>query len=232
MDLVYPVRGGPSDSYEELRYSLRSAEALWSGLGEVWLLGSAPRWATGVNHMKIVQNQTKYQNVRRLLRAACESPLVSEPFVWMNDDLFAWQPQALDALQMLHGGPLSAYLARLGRRDAYTLGGRKTVDLLASRGYPDPLNWGLHTPLLVRDKETMLYALELVGESTTPYHVRSVYGNLAGLVGEQHCDVKIMSSAAPSAEWPYLSTSDISFQTRQVGKKIRERFSQQSRFEQ
>lgn len=230
-DLVYPVRSGPSGAYEELRFSLRSVEQNLEGFGEVWLLGSAPRWATGANQIRVVQNQSKYRNVRRLLREACMSPLVSEPFIWMNDDIFYLHKQSVDTLRLLHGGPLAAYLARTARRDSYGLGGRRTVDLLKRQGYEDPLNWGLHTPLLVRNKSTMLRALDLVGDSSTAYHVRSIYGALEGLTGEQHCDVKIMTGKDVSPAWPYVSTSDVSFQTRQVGALVRKRFSVPSRFE-
>lgn len=230
IDLVYPVRSGPAGAYEELRFSLRSAQANVIGLGEVWLLGSAPRWATGINHIKVNQNQSKYRNVRRLLRAACESPLVSDPFLLMNDDIYYLHKQSIDVIRLFHGGPLAAYLARTTRRDNYGVGGRRTVDLLRQQGYTDPLNWGLHTPLLVH-KDSMLRALDLVGDSPTAYHIRSVYGALEGLTGEQHCDVKIMTSRDISPAWPYVSTSDVSFKTRQVGKRIRAMFAEPSRFE-
>ena len=228
-DLVYPVRQGPVDSYNELRYSLRSAQVNLD-LGEVWVLGSAPRWATGINHMRVPQNASKYVNVRRLIKQACLSEHVSDPFILMNDDIFFLKPQRLDALRLMHGGPLRQYLDLHGRHDAYARGGRKTVELLAQRGYENPLNWGLHVPLLIH-KEHMLAALDLVGESVVPWHLRSIYGNLAGLQGEKHRDVKIMSGADIGGTWPYVSTSDISFRTRQVGARIRALFPTASRFE-
>lgn len=229
-DLVYPVRSGPADSYEELRFSLRSAQAMLPDLGEVWLLGSAPRWVSGHNHLRMVQNGTKYQNVRRLLAQACASELVSDPFVWMNDDVFFWQPQGWP-LRMLHGGPLKAYLDRMGRNDSYVQGGRRTLEFMRQRwGFTQPLHWGMHTPIVVH-KEFMREALAETGDSSTAWHMRTIYGTLSELGGDPHRDVKIMTGSAPGADWPYVSTSDISFRSRAVGVAIRKRFPDPSRFE-
>lgn len=231
-DLVIPVAHSPhAKGYEELRYALRSACANLPDLGEVWVLGSRPPWASGINIMPIVQNQAKYQNVRRLMRAACESDLVSDPFIWSNDDIFFWRPQQLATLELWHGGPLAAYLKKLGRRDSYCNGGRATVQILQKMGYEHPLNWGLHTPILVH-KAAMQRALDVAGTTPQAIHVRSLYGALQGLEGiEKKHDVKISGSSIPSPEWLYASSGDISFQQRAIGREVRQRFSEKCRFE-
>lgn len=232
-DLVIPLRQDNSGAYNELKYSLRGWDTHVSGVEEVWLLGGKPRWVTGVNHIPLKQTGTKYQNVRRMLKHACLDTAISDPFIWSNDDIVPIADQRMRRLQMLHGGDACQYLMRMKARvgnSSYVQGGCKTVLMLESMGYQNPLAWSLHTPILVH-KEPMLRAIEMVGDVSTPYHLRTLYGNLAGLRGTKHVDVKIVGMGLPHRSWPYVSTSDTSFQTKPVGQHIRDRFKHPSRWE-
>lgn len=232
-DYVVPLRHEASGVHNELKYALRSLDANVSGVGEVWLLGGKPRWAVGVNHVPHQQTGTKYQNVRRMLRHACLDPAVSDPFIWSNDDVFFLLPQRMSTLKMLHGGDACQYLLRMQARvgnSQYVRGGCKTIQKLEIRGIANPLAWSLHTPIIIH-KAAMLQAIELVGDTSTPYHLRTLYGNLAKLRGTQHTDVKIIGQALPHRNWMYVSTSDGSFQSKPVGQHLRDRFKVPSRWE-
>lgn len=221
-DLVYPLRAGSYNTeFPELCYSLRSAP---DG-HQVWVLGGKPKWLVNANHVPIPQSQGKYQNVRKIMRWACVSPLISDPFLWLNDDVFWLTPET----PMLHGGPFAGYVHRLAG-NAYSRGGRETLRILHSQGYADPLSWSLHTPLLVH-KDAMLAALDLAADSRLAIHVRTLYGALAALQGTQHRDVKVHANGLPDPAWPYLSTSDEAFQRREVGQWIRSRWPVPSSYE-
>lgn len=227
-DVVCPLRASHLGiGYEEFRYALRSLERNAPG-SEVWALGGKPRWMSKkANHVPLVQNATKYQNVRRMIAFACREPAISDPFVLTNDDVF-W---LLPGTPMLHGGPALKYLTTMKSRvgnSSYVRGGFDTVKMLG--GGMDVMQFSLHTPILVH-KAAMLEAVAMCEDTHKPLHLRTIYAKLQGLEGREHSDVKIVSAKLPPGEWHYVSTSDTSFQHKAVGKMLKERFSTRSRFE-
>jgi hypothetical protein len=108
---------------------------------------------------------------------------------------------------------------------------RETAALLADLGYPDPLSYELHVPLPV-DKTGMLDALGL-GRHLDVVHKRTLYGNLAGLGGQQIPDVKILHRG-PRGYGPnslFLSTMPDAFVNGHVGRFIRAAFPDPSPYE-
>lgn len=213
MDVVYLCREGEN---EELRYSLRSLRNLPHGC--VWIFGGAPEWIRGAEVVPTDQHDTKYRVTTRAMRAACEHPGVSDPFVLMNDDFYVMEPVA--AVPVLHRGPVDAviadYLERRGR-SGYVDGMVATRDLLAELGCEAPLSYELHVPLPV-GKVAMLEALEVGEASGIPVlHKRTLYGNLAGIGGARLPDCKIVSArdgrvaSRQRKLGPWLSSSDASF---------------------
>ncbi|MGW6391224.1 hypothetical protein ACWFR1_12145 [Streptomyces sp. NPDC055103] len=228
-DIVVPVREGAAN--EQLRYALRSWAAHLPH-GQVWVIGHRLPWLDGVRHIPTAQSGTKYQNTTTAMRAACEHPEVSDTVVLCNDDFFVMHPQP-DGMPVLHRGPVrqveAYYAAR--RSGPYLRGMRETRDLLASLGHDDPLSYELHVPLLV-EKTAMLAALD-AGRHLDAVHKRSLYGNLAGLGGEEVQDVKILHRAPRGfgPESPFLSTMPDSFATGHVGQFIRRAFPTPCRYE-
>lgn len=227
MDVVYLVREG--DQNEELRHSLRSLSHLPHD--RVFLAGYAPAWTTRVGRLPTRQSRgTKYRNTERNLRAALESPAVSDPFVLMNDDFFILR--AIDEVPVLHRGPLAAFLpAKPGRLGGYGSHRAATAAVIESLGIADPLAYEpIHTPLPVR-KEPMLRALEL-GAGIQGLQYRTLYGNLAGIGGELSPNVKIVDTAAvPSDDDLFVSTEDRSWERGAVGAYLRRRFAAPSPYE-
>lgn len=218
--LVYPVKAG--DRNPELRHSLRSV-ARNLPHRDVWIVGHAPPWVRGVQHLATDQVDTKYRNSTGNVRAACEHPDVSDPFVLMNDDFFVLRPTP--TVPTLHRGRVSAvaadYRARYGN-SAYLTGMDETAALLATLGHPDPLSYELHVPMVVHKAE-MLHALD-VGAGVPVLHKRTLYGNLAGLGGTEVHDVKVSHRRTWwSRDWQFISTDAGSWQ-RGPGPFIREAF--------
>ncbi|MEZ7005825.1 hypothetical protein [Streptomyces sp. AD55] len=226
-DLVVPVRQGPVN--EQLRYALRSWAAHLPHR-HVWLIGYRPAWAQRVRHIPTVQTGTKYQNTTQAVRAVCEHPDVSDPFILMNDDFFVMQEQP-DGVPVLHRGPVrqvEAYYATRGQ-GRYLRGLRETRDLLVSLGHEDPLSYELHVPLTVH-KKGMLHALD-VGRHLDVIHKRTAYGVLNGIGGEQIEDVKVLWRAPRFPSGPFLSTMPDAFAHGAVGTHIRRAFPQPCPYE-
>lgn len=226
MDVVYVV--GPQKRTDELRYSLRSLAAHVPH-DRVWIVGHKPRWVRGVEHIPRGQFSTKWLNSTANLRAACEHPDVADEFVYMNDDFFIMRP--LEETPVLHRGPVADVAARtpLSR---YRAGMMATARVLRSQGVEEPLSYEMHVPLVV-DKAKMLNALNLPEARSIPVlHKRTLYGNLAGIGGEQAPDVKVQSASQEPPEDPlFLSTNSGAFTDGPVGQLIREAFPDPCRYE-
>jgi len=219
MDAVYVVKRDVHN--DELRYSLRSLAAHVAH-DNVWLAGFRPPWTVGVHHIDVAQDDTKYRNSTANLRAACEHPDVSDPFLLMNDDFFVMHPVA--GPPMLHRGPVSVvvdyYRRRYGPSRQYLRGMVATSDLLHRLGIPDPLSYELHLPIVIH-KAPMLAALTL-GADIPVLHKRTLYGNLSGAGGDFSHDVKVRTVHDQwDPSWPFLSTSRPTFHRAPVGHHIR-----------
>lgn len=226
-DLVYPLSPGPL-AYDELKYSLRSFETN-TNVERVWFLGGRPMWLRTKRHIKTAQPHDKWKNARLQLRAALDSPHISDPFWWMNDDFYLMEP--VDELPLWHGGPYDEWLAKLGPRFAksrYVTEGRRTISVLKGQGVTEVLGWSLHTPLLVF-KDSMHRALELDAEHKQTLHPRTLYANLAGLEGLRAPCHDVKGTAAP--KHVYASSSNAGWRASPLGKHIRAKFTEPSRWE-
>lgn len=210
VDVVYLCRNGEN---EELRYSIRSVVANLPH-GRIWVFGGAlPAWVTGVAHELTPQDSHKWNNTNRAVRAACEHPDVSDPFVLMNDDFYIMRPrQGVPALNM---GTMATVIAgfkrRASNRSRYFRDMEDTAKVLAKAGIAHPLSYDLHVPLVIH-KRHMLAALDLCADNgLRGAHKRSVYGNLAQLGGETIADVKVYDAVARIPRGPWLSSADHTF---------------------
>ncbi|MDP4501068.1 hypothetical protein [Nonomuraea turcica] len=227
-DLVVPVREGAHN--QQLRYALRSWAANLPHR-HVWIVGYRPWWAAGARHIPTSQRgNSRYVNTTIAMRAACEHPEVSDPFIWANDDMFVMRAQP-SPFPVFHRGPVRELEAHFGPRSTvYLAAMRETRAFLVGLGYEDPISYELHVPLPV-EKAAMVKALE-VGRGHDA-HKRTVYGMLAGIGGTQMADVKV-SRRGPQfdARSPFLSTMPDSFAHGQVGKFIRAAFPGRCPYEQ
>lgn len=230
MDVVYVL--GRGEHKPELRHSLRSLVNLPHH--RVWFAGFCPSWAQEIGHVAPPrEGRTKHEDSTLNLRAACESPEVSERFVYFNDDFYVLRPMAEPPVTNI--GPLDEMIAgyhqRFGPRPGLYTEGLMAMDrLLADIGYDAPLCYEGHAPMVV-DKAGMLEALD-IGRGMRVLHYRTLYGNLLGLGGERVPDRKIFGARdLPPDDWPFVSTSEQTFTTGLVGRWLRERFPQRSPYE-
>jgi hypothetical protein len=226
VDAVYVVRAG--DRNEELRYSLRSIVAHLPR-GRVWIVGHAPRWVSGVEHLPTVQASSRFANSRANLLHACEHPDVPERFVLMHDDFFILLP--VEAIPVLHRGSIGRTLGARRPTTSYRRALATVRDVLIAGGVAVPLDYELHVPLVV-EKASMLETLRREVPVVTAAAVRSLYGNLNAIGGEEAVDVKIHATRTSIPEdAAFVSTTDSSFANGRVGAEIRARFPEPSPFE-
>ncbi len=226
-DIVVPVRQEAIAA--QLRYALRSWVANLPHR-RVWIAGYRPSWLTGVHHLPVPQNGTKYRNTTLAVRMACEHPDVSDEFLLCNDDFFVMQ--RVDRMPVLHRGPVREVLehyTRRGHNGRYVHGMRTTLDLLAGLGFEEPLSYELHVPLPVT-KSGMLHALD-VGAGLDVLHKRTAYGVLNQLGGDRIDDVKVLTRNAFPQGSGFLSTMPDTFAAGAVGRHIRAAFPRPCRYE-
>ena len=208
---------GPSEPNDELRFSLRSLVNVPHG--NVWLAGWQPSWTDNVRRLPVKQGQDKYRNVLANLSAIADCDGISEQFLLFNDDFFCMRP--VDRVGYTHLGTIrQAQRAYASRRDRYA---NLVRDI--GRRWPEGYFYGVHMPMPM-ERGRLRDVLD-----DGPLMTRTDYGNLHEVGGVKVKDVKHKASTRPKQVGDWLSTSDASFRRGEVGKLIRARFPERSRYE-
>lgn len=258
--LVYFVRRFPPNVprfSQELRYSLRSAEANVSNLGEVHIFGGRPDWlTTAAVHHPVKQAGGKHDNTWAnwcAIADAAHRGELPERFVIMNDDFFVVEP--IEDVPLMYHGTVKDWITarRYGGADHAAGVMTYTSEVLRQLGVPEAeqLAFELHVPMPVREPglwEAMQRLRPAVRRGVR-IAKRSAVANLAGWQGDavpSKGDVKVREPDEPMPAGPFWSTSDESFTRRphtasmgprsarklSMGDRIREAFPSPSRFEQ
>lgn len=195
---------------EELRYSLRSVVKN-APVRNVWVVGGKPDWYTG-NFLKTKPVGNAYENVRNNLKQVLANPEISEDFVLMNDDFFIIEN--VNSVSHYYGGLLIKRAQRhqeLAGTNQYSMLLMNTDTALKKMGIKQPLNYELHVPMMF-NKTKLAETIDL------PFKIRSTYGNIHQIGGEDIKDVKIYSHARFTVDsssidngTPYVSTEDGAF---------------------
>lgn len=232
-DIVYFLKQSPTN--EELRYSLRSVEKNWQ-YNEVWFYGGCPEGLKPDHYVLVSQiAPSKYQRVRDMLYQACLNDEITEDFWLFNDDFFVLKPKSenmpaqynrtledrIEKIEKRHGGVADDYTNRL----------RHLVKTLKSASKPT-LDYAVHKPMLINRKRM----LEVLDKFPDEPMSRALYGNYWKIGGVSKHDMKIRvlnygKMPMVMKEWDFLSTSDSSFESGNVGKYLKDKFKEKSRFE-
>ena len=208
LDYVWICRDGEN---EELRYSIRSVVKNMPK-GNIWVIGGKPDWYIG-NHIPVKQNLPKVRNAVKNLTTICESDIISNSFILMNDDFFVIRP--VKTVEYFNGGKLLDKIHQyedLQPTSSYTRSLQETRSRLLKLGIEDPLDYELHVPMPMT-KDRLSKALK------NSSLFRSTYGNRYGVGGKTIKDVKVYASRPlslksydyMSMEYDYISSDDESF---------------------
>jgi hypothetical protein len=179
MDLVWICRKGPN---EELRYSLRSALTNLQ-FDNFWVIGQRPHWYKGPFIYVYQRAGKKYENAKANLQKLISSSQVADDFILMNDDFYVLKPTEV---KPYYSGTLEQRIQRnsgLSPNAKYLQRIIDTKEMLEAQGIEKPLDYSLHIPMQMH-KEGLAKSLDY------PL-IRSGYGNLNNVGGEQRRDVKI-----------------------------------------
>lgn len=214
----------------ELRYSLRSIEKNLPH-GDVWFVCGQPFGLIPDRTITMRQKGIlKWEKARSSMLKVCSNPHVPEKFWLFNDDFFVLKP--VESETPFFGGTLRDHILHIEHRyndkhTGYTRALRYCESTLNDSDLPT-FDYALHVPMLI-DKQKMLEALETFPDCPM---FRSLYGNYAGIGGDQHDDVKIVSLTEGIADGAdYVSTSNDSFKNGLVGKQLRDMFPDMCRYE-
>ena len=228
LDVVYFVK--PDQVNNELLFSLRTVERNFPH-ARVWFCGGQPIELTPDERMSMVQQgANRYEKVRNMLIEVCRNNEITEDFWLFNDDFFILRP--IDDLPPWYNGTLREHVANVEHRNngmpsKYTRQLRRTINILLDAGC-DILNYAVHAPMRV-NREKMLKTIERFPDCPM---FRALYGNYNEIGGIDRSDCKIVRPEIPiPADARFVSTSDASFINGLVGRQIRERFTEPSRWE-
>ncbi len=214
----------------ELRYSLRSIEKNLPH-GDVWFVCGQPFGLIPDRTITMRQKGIlKWEKARSSMLKVCSNPHVPDKFWLFNDDFFVLKP--VESETPFFGGTLRDHILHIEHRyndkhTGYTRALRYCEFTLNDSDLPT-FDYALHVPMLI-EKEKMLAALESFPDCPM---FRSLYGNYAGIGGNQHDDVKIVGLMEKMTDdMDYVSTSNESFKNGIVGKQIRDMFPDMCRYE-
>jgi hypothetical protein len=210
VDAVYICRGGPN---EELRYSIRSVIKNMPH-SKIWVVGGKPDWYVG-NYIEVLQDGQKYDNARANLKAIVDSDEISDDFILMNDDFFVINK--IESVPTWYTGTIRARVEEIKKtrmpNSSYIRLLSKTNKAIQQLGIDVPLDYELHTPM-VMNKQKLGNVINI--DSLW----RSTYGNMYGIGGSIHQDIKVYGLSGIhdrngfnidlKAE-PFISGSDSSF---------------------
>ena len=226
-DIVYILKNGIAPY--ELMYSLRSIEKNFPH-NKVWFYGGKPQGLSPDNGVYFTQRgQSKWDKVKQSLIQICENDDITEQFFLFNDDFFVLKPFHGEFINYACGklqDRIDELLQQTSKPSNYVKQMIAMKDGLEAEGH-STVNFDIHLPMLI-DREDALKTLQT--NCTDLY--RSLYGNVKHIPYVLHEDVKIYSmTEVPGDSWDFCSTENKTFAAGAVGRWIRTKFNEPSRFE-
>lgn len=185
---VYKLSKNP----EELEYSIKSAKNIEHG--RLIVVGDQPNQF--VEHFKPPINRwsmlSPVHDVINKLRHACSLDITEDFYLW-NDDFYCIEPTTVP---VAHRGTLEEHIKWRKLNDAYTKHLQKTQEYLQMIGIQNPLSYELHIPMEFNKAKLAALIEDILPriEHASPMLIRSLYGNIYKIGGEQMNDVKTVDS--------------------------------------
>lgn len=189
MDALYILGTGSKYNNLELMYSLRSLERYGSNIGNVVLIGEKPSFLdyNVIKHYPFREFGNKDFRIAAKIVYACNTRIVSDDFLFLNDDFFF--TSTFDAKtypyyqkgELLIGEPKTEYQKLL----------QHTRDYLLSKG-KSTTHFDVHTPIIYNRQKfiDLMKCWEYSGK-TAGLSVKSTYCNMHGITGPMYDDVKV-----------------------------------------
>lgn len=187
MDIVYPLGKGSHHDNIELFYSLRSIEKYVTGFDKVWIVGELPRWVKNVNHLPVEDDPKRCSDYNIMNKITVATTVVSEDFLFMNDDHFFLEPMEADKMPYYYYDTLYEFITRRGL-DTYGRRVKNTLKLLNSKNLPTKY-FDIHYPIIY-NKSLFLNTVSNQNWND-PLVIKSLYCNSLMIEGEIAKDNKL-----------------------------------------
>lgn len=192
MILAYPLIEDPTGQYNELRFSLRSAEKHLSGFTSVMIVGAKPSWLTGATVVPYSGLPNSQKQVTDKISIMCQA-LRPKPLIFMNDDFYFLSDINAGDMPLYH---TSKTLRK--RADEVTAAGAggyakrlsDTADYLLKYGFED-ICFECHQPLIIRQPQLMRFATSSALKDDRELLLKSIYGNMVNDQRKRQGNTKI-----------------------------------------
>lgn len=148
VDVVFTLAGAASDTdNEELRLALRSIDMYAENVGNIWVItDNVPKWLTGVNIIPVSDTYTnnKDANLITKLLAACDTPDVSDRFIYWSDDQVLCKKLDLSKHTPIYNPRSINGFPPSGKKWVRRM--RNTMDYIHAHGGDCSVNWDSHVP--------------------------------------------------------------------------------------
>ena len=152
IDVVYVLGTGSKWNDNELRFSLRSLVANVSGIRNVFVVGSKPKFLQNVIHIPANDEFEPAKNadgniILKVLKA-CADERLSDNFLFINDDHLITEPVEVVEVPAFHKGDMTAYESDFWKLNYWRGRLQRTMKTLSARGL-STFNFDCHAPMLM-----------------------------------------------------------------------------------
>lgn len=185
-DVLYVLGSGSTWGDSELRFSLRSIHRNLRGMGRVFIVGECPAWARGVVHIPASDihpsGVNADGNIIHKVLTACATGLLSDRFLFINDDHIVLRDMDVASVPNFHKGDMTAYPDSYWGRNYWRGRLKRTRDTLTGRGHT-AYHYDCHTPILMEREEFMGIMACYDHATGAGLCMKSLYANTARVQG-------------------------------------------------
>jgi hypothetical protein len=219
--VVYTLGKGSHYNNAELKFSLRSVEKNLINVKNIVIVGEDPKF----KNMEVIRakDDNSYipdNNIFKKLLLACTSDLVTDKFLFMNDDHFILDSFDAEEFPYLYSSTLDTYVKKSKSKGMYY---NRVV--ATHKVCPYGKFYDVHTPILY--EKAKFLELEKLYDYDTGMVIKSLYGNTFNVGGEEITDCKRVDP--PIYDKSFLST--FPRVTAAMFRYIEERFPERSKYE-
>ena len=205
-DIVYVLGKGSVFDNNEMRLSLRSIEKHLKDYGRVFIVGLCPDWLENVTHIKWDDTEKiPDKNIMLKLKKACETPEISDDFLFFNDDHYLLSPYSAPEFPYYYCKDLFTEVKKR-RGDSYGQRTANTMEYLKKNDLPTKY-FDVHTPIIYNKAKFLEHVVSAVDWKKT-YHgfvIKSLYANSLRIEG-QELDQDVKFQQPPHNQVPLMST--------------------------
>lgn len=189
-DLVYVLGSASVHQNMELRYSLASVEKYLKGYRNIYIVGDHPGFDGNFIHIPAEDSGRNAQdNIKRKIEEACQTPELSERFLFMNDDFFFVKECDVNFPYYYDSNLIKAYKAKR-KPGHYKEALHNTIFALGGNDLP-LRHYDIHTPILYHKALFPEVMSRYNWNSKDGYVIKSLYTNTLKLEGKPLADCKI-----------------------------------------